>query len=75
MRACMGVALVAMVDSDLNTTHASVNSSLLENNINGTLYAMNGTNIENTNQKDAGGFLHSLLLIPPVSIILLSLNT
>ncbi|XP_045447860.1 putative inorganic phosphate cotransporter [Melitaea cinxia] len=71
MRACMGVALVAMVDSDLNTQHAlNINNSLTENNINGTLYAVNGINIENTNQtesnqKNSGGFLHSLLLVPP----------
>ncbi|CAH2096624.1 unnamed protein product [Euphydryas editha] len=68
MRACMGVALVAMVDSDFNTPHELItNNSVLEQNINGTLNVSNRTNGESFNETiiKSSGFLHSLLLIPP----------
>lgn len=59
MRACMGVALVAMVDNNLPEL------TIDENHVaNDSVFGQHIANITNDSLRD--GFLHSLLFVPPV---------
>ncbi|XP_045772822.1 putative inorganic phosphate cotransporter [Maniola jurtina] len=66
MRACMGVALVAMVEHTANTTQVEYNATdvTVVHNVNGSYVKVPITEVR-TNMSSMETFLHALLLIPP----------